>query len=99
MIPKAPIVVELSALENQGYSLAGTAPDDNVRAQIEIVLTAAGMEAPTAEFMAQKLSAAALLARAKIKEATAFEIKVGGLPSKETKPKGKKAPIKSGIGP
>lgn len=74
--PPAPIVVELTALEAQGYRLAGNAPDENVHMQIEIVLIAGGMDEPSALFMAQKLAEAGIEARQKIERARRFEVRV-----------------------
>ncbi len=90
-----PILVPLTALQARGYHLAGTAPDDNVYAQIETILLTGAMDAGSAAFMAEKLSEAALEARAVIEAATAFEIVIEEAPSPMVEEKPTKKASKS----
>lgn len=100
--PPAPIIIDLSEEEALGHRLAGTAPDEFIAGQIEIVLGAGGMESATAKFMAEKLAKAGLRAREKIRVATRYEIRVAAPPKPSTllskkKPK-PKAKSKKGAG-
>ncbi len=81
---KAPTVVELSEIENQGYIMAGTAPEENIEFNIRLILTMGGMDTATAKSMGQKLTAGAIEARAKIAAATRFEIVVVTPPKPST---------------
>ena len=97
----APVKVELTAVEAQGYNMAGNAPDDGIESQILLVLSVGGMDEPTRKFMAEKLTAAAKSARQKIIEATRFEIVVLTPPKPSTllKPKPKKTAKKKAAKP
>jgi hypothetical protein len=80
------IKIELTETQARGFNLAGTAPDDHdaIAGQIELLLTVGGMDQPTAEFMAAKLAKGAREARAIIREATRYEIKVVTPPKPST---------------
>ncbi len=69
------IVIELTPEEHRGFKLAGDAPDDGIRDQIEIILSVGGMDAQTVEYFSARLSEAALRARDKVRAATAYEIR------------------------
>lgn len=80
-----PIIIDLTETENRGHELAGNAPDEGIETQIELVLSAkGGMDRETIVFLAGKLAKGAHAARAKIREATRYEIRVVTPPKPST---------------
>ena len=77
---RAPILVELTEIEQRGYNYAGDAQGDEVAVQIELILLSEGMEGERLQDTAKALSEAAQNARAKIENARRFEIRVVAAP-------------------
>lgn len=70
------ITVRLTSQEAAAYELAGNATDDDVESAICWTLFSKGVMEPQASKSARELKPAALSAREKIREATAYEIEV-----------------------
>ena len=73
---RAPIIVELTEIEQRGYNYAGNAEKDELAMQIELILLSEGLEGEHLQATAKAMTEASQRARDKIEEARRFEIRV-----------------------